>query len=98
MKFIEERVLGGKMCVQELLDGGIARRRRYQFVTPENAPGVSVSDEDRPVPGVKENGVRGFRSDTVDCQQLVADLVYRPREGRGNQPVMTTVTARRRRN
>src|SRR5699024_12486870 len=41
-------------------------------VPPQNAKGVSIGDELRPLEGIQQDDIGGLRADALQCQQLAA--------------------------
>src|SRR5579859_4912549 len=44
------------------------------------APGISVGHKNRALPGVKQNGVHGFRTQALDREELSASFISLERE------------------
>ncbi len=70
VEFVINSLLARQMPVQELLGGGIPVLGRDQPVPGQDAPGVSIGYEEGLLSCVKQNGVRGFRAQPSQLEQL----------------------------
>jgi len=89
MEFVKKRLLGGQMCVQELLNIRIARVGGHEPVPSENAASVGVRNEERLPPGVEKDGVSRLRSQPFHLQELAAQPGGGGGKQRGERPSMS---------
>src|SRR6516165_2889959 len=83
MVLVEELGIGGQARFEASADLVIGLPAVGQVVAFENAPSVGVDDEGGMTTGVEEDGIRGFRADAVDGQELLA----KDRSGGGEEMV-----------
>ena len=72
VKLIEQRFVRRQMLVKELLRGIVIRRRGKKLVARKDAARVSVGNKYGLTAGIEQNGVGGFRADSVERQKLGA--------------------------
>ena len=72
VEFIIQRHVGREAALEEATDFFVGVLCSGELMTLEHAPRVGVNHEDRVLAGVEENGIRGFRADAVDREELLA--------------------------
>ena len=72
VEFIIQRHVGREAALEEATDFFVGVPRSGELMTLEDAPRVGIHYEDRVVAGIEENGIRGFRADAVDREELLA--------------------------
>jgi len=72
VEFIIQRHVGREAALEEATDFFVGVPRSGELMTLEDAPRVGIHYEDRVFAGIEENGIRGFRADAVDREELLA--------------------------
>ena len=65
VKLIEERFVGRQVLMKKLLRGIVVGGGGKQLMARKNAARVCVGNEYRMPAGIKQNGVRCFRTDSI---------------------------------
>ena len=65
VKLIEQPFVGRQMLMKKLLRGMVVGGGGKQLMARKNAARVSVRNEYRMPAGIKQNGVRCFRTDSI---------------------------------
>ncbi len=73
MKFIIQRHVRREAAFKEQAYVFVGMLWAGELVAFEDAPGVSVHDEDRVLSGIKQDGIGGFRPDAVNAKELLAE-------------------------
>jgi hypothetical protein len=77
MKLIEKPLICRQMLVKKALRGLVTVLRRNQFMPRQNTARISIGNKERLLAGIEQNGVRGFRAQASERQQLRPGRILR---------------------
>ena len=83
MEFVEERRLARQVSVQKLLRQAVAGGGGEKRMPHQDAARVGIGDEERPLGGVEQDGIRCFRTDSGQGEELAAEFFLRLAEELG---------------